>query len=281
MKSYIKTIYIVICCTISITAFAQKSKYVMPTKGICAHRGGMDTHPENTIPAFKDAISKGVQMMEFDIQFSKDSVLVIMHDDTVDRTTNGTGKIEDMTLAQIKQLDAGTKKGEQWAGTKVPTLEETLAIMPRNIWLNCHLKGDETLGYAVAKMIQKTGRLHQCMITGTELSAVGARKAAPGIIICNADNKYRNDNQQYVAATIAEKAGFIQLLSAADTVEKRQPYMDQLKKNRVQINYYKASTAEEAIPLWNAGFDFLLVNDVPLFLPELKKAGIAPVKPVY
>lgn len=281
MKYYSLIFWVLLSIFFINSVVAQNSKYTMPVNGICAHRGGMDTQPENTIPAFKDAISKGVQMMEFDIQFSKDSVLVIMHDDAVDRTTNGTGNISDLTLAQIKQLDAGVKKGEKWVGTKVPTLEETLAIMPRNIWLNCHLKGDEVLGYAVAKVIAKTGRLHQAMITGSEASAIGARKAVPDIIICNADNRYRNNNGAYVAATIAEKAGFIQLVSVADTVAKRQPYMQLLKKNKIQINYYKATRPEEAIPLWNAGFNFLLINDVPAFLPELKKAGIAPVIPTY
>src|SRR4051812_14686979 len=76
-----------------INAAAQGANYTMPVKGLCAHRGGMDTHPENTIPAFKNAVAQGVQMIEFDIQFSRDSALVIMHDETVDRTTNGSGKV--------------------------------------------------------------------------------------------------------------------------------------------------------------------------------------------
>lgn len=216
-------------------------------------------------------------MIEFDIQFSKDSVLVIMHDDTVDRTTGGSGRIADMTLAQIRQLDAGVKMGPVFTGTRVPTLQETLAMMPRNIWLNCHLKGGAALGKAVALLVERSGRAHQCLLACSEEAAAGAREAVAGIIICNADNKYRQDNRQYVLATIREKAPFIQLL-ALGTAEERKPFIEQLRRNRVSINYYYAARAEEAAELWNSGIDFILVNNLPLFLPVMKNYGIKEVK---
>lgn len=275
-----------LCAAILLSAFfsksalAQSKTYTMPLRGICAHRGGLDTHPENTLPAFKNAIAMGVQMIEFDIHLSKDSVLVIMHDDAVDRTTNGTGKIADLTLAQIKELDAGIKKGEAFAGAKVLTLEETLAMMPRNIWLNCHLKGGAAVGKATALMVAKTGRLQQCLLASSEEASVAARQAVPSIIICNAENRYRQDNKQYVAATIQMKAPFIQLL-AIGTAEERQPFIRQLKDNQVLINYYYATKSEQAKELWDAGIDFILVNNLPLFVPELKKNGIEPVVPQY
>lgn len=260
---------------------AQKADTVMPVRGLCAHRGGLDTHPENTLPAFRNALAAGVQMIEFDIQFSKDSVLVIMHDDTVDRTTNGSGPVAGLTLEQIRKLDAGIKKGDQFKGTRVPTLEETLDIMPRNIWLNCHLKGGTVLGRAVAAMVVRKGRLHQCLLACSEEAAAGAREAVPEVIICNADNKYRQDNRQYVDATIREKASFIQLLSAAGKPEERKPLIAQLRNNHVSINYYFAASAEEAASLWNSGIHFLLVNNLPLFLPEMKKYGVEPVKYIF
>lgn len=263
------------------SALARSGDTQLPAKGLCAHRGGMDTHPENTIPAFKNAIAAGVQMIEFDIQLSKDGQLVIMHDETVDRTTNGSGKISDLTLAEIKALDAGIKKGQQFAGTRVPTFEETLAVMPRNIWLNCHLKGGAEVGKASALLVQKLGRKDQCFLACVEDAAAGARAVVPDILICNTESRYRKDNAQYAAATIGMKAPFIQLVSAAGTAEERQPSIDKLKANRVHINYFYAAKAEEAQGLWKAGIDFILVNDLPSFLPEMKKAGIQPVKPKF
>lgn len=91
---------------------------------VAAHRGWSDKYPENTIEAFKAAVKLGVDQLETDVRVTKDNELVIMHDERVDRTTNGTGKVCEMTLAEIKALDAGIKKGEQFKGLKVPTFLE-------------------------------------------------------------------------------------------------------------------------------------------------------------
>jgi glycerophosphoryl diester phosphodiesterase len=109
---------------LALAALAQinAAEITMPVRGLCAHRGAMSTHPENTIPALVEAVRLGAHMIEFDIQFTKDGALVLMHDSTVNRTTNnGLGKVSDLTLAQIKSLDAGSKFGAQFAGTRIPT----------------------------------------------------------------------------------------------------------------------------------------------------------------
>lgn len=86
---------------------------------LVAHRGGTETHVENTRNAFKDAIAKGASWLETDIQFTSDNVPVIMHDDTVDRTTNGTGAVNDLTLAQLRAFRTSDNQ-------YVPTLYEFL-----------------------------------------------------------------------------------------------------------------------------------------------------------
>jgi glycerophosphoryl diester phosphodiesterase len=86
----------------------------MPSRGICAHRGASDTHPENTLAAFREAIRLGVHMIEFDVALSKDGQLVLMHDTTVDRTTDGDGPVSELTLAELKKLDAvGSKNSAE------------------------------------------------------------------------------------------------------------------------------------------------------------------------
>lgn len=92
----------------------------MPDKGFCAHRGAMTTHPENTIPAFLEAIRVGAHMIELDVQFSKDSALVLMHDATVDRTTDGSGAVDELTLSELRKLDAGSWKGVSLRAPKYP-----------------------------------------------------------------------------------------------------------------------------------------------------------------
>lgn len=95
-----------------------------------AHRGFSGRFPENTLVAFREAVSEGVQSIELDIHTSKDGHLIVMHDGTVDRTTNGSGKISDMTLAELKALDAGFKKGVK--GEPIPTLDETFELTDKS-----------------------------------------------------------------------------------------------------------------------------------------------------
>ena len=91
---------------------------------VAAHRGWSSEYPENTMIAFKKAVELGVDQLETDVRVTRDGELVLMHDETVDRTTNGTGKVRDKLLGEIMALDAGIKKGEQFAGTRVPTFKE-------------------------------------------------------------------------------------------------------------------------------------------------------------
>ena len=88
---------------------------------LIAHRGGSAYEPENTLSAFRNAIEVGADWIEMDIQRTRDGVLVVIHDEAVDRTTDGTGKVEDLTLEQIRTLDAGN-------GEQVPTFEEVIAL---------------------------------------------------------------------------------------------------------------------------------------------------------
>ena len=96
----------------------------MPDSVIIAHRGLDETYPENTVIAFKAALEKGYAI-EIDVRGTKDDELIVLHDDTVDRTTNGEGRVAQMTLAEVKALDAGSWWGEEFAGAQIPTLVET------------------------------------------------------------------------------------------------------------------------------------------------------------
>lgn len=96
---------------------------------VAAHRGWCAKYPENTILAFQKAIELDVDQLETDIRITADDELVIIHDHTVDRTTNGTGKVCDMTLAELKELDAGIRKGEEFAGCKIPTFTEFMELV--------------------------------------------------------------------------------------------------------------------------------------------------------
>jgi glycerophosphoryl diester phosphodiesterase len=94
----------------------------------CAHRGEHLRHPENSLPAIQAAIDAGVDYVELDIRTSRDGYLVLMHDSTVNRMTDGTGAIRDMTLAEIKKLDLGARFPGKFPGLRIPTFDEALEV---------------------------------------------------------------------------------------------------------------------------------------------------------
>lgn len=244
----------------------------MPTRGLCAHRGAMATHPENTIPAFQEALRLGAHMIEFDVQFTKDGALVLMHDATVDRTTNGRGRVSEITLAAVKALDAGSKMGAAFAGVRVPTFEEALAVFPKNVWLNCHLKGGAELGAATAKVVEKTGRLHQAFLAATADAAKAARAVVPGILICNMERQ--GGSMAYADLTIEMKAPFIQLLGKGEV---HVAAIKKLRAANVLVNYFRDESPDGLRRQFEAGVNFPLVNDLAKAMTTAAELGIQPL----
>lgn len=248
----------------------------LPERGLCAHRGAMGSHPENTLIAFREAVKAGAHMIEFDVRQTKDKKLVVLHDATVDRTTNGTGNVADLTLEEIKQLDAGSWKSTEFEGERIPTLHETLSVVPYNIWLNIHIKGEGDIPGLVAEMLEKENRLHQAFLACSNRGATSARKVAPDIMICNMDRQ--NANWDYVEGTIDMEADFIQLRGELTPEFSR--FADVLKENGIRVNYYGTDSPEEIKMLFDYGIDFPLVNDIVNTIDIAKQLGIQPVKPL-
>lgn len=109
---------------------------------VLGHRGASGYAPENTLEAFKLAMDMGADGFELDVHLSKDGELVVIHDETVDRTTDGTGFVGEMTLAELKALDASNHK-EAYKGAKIPTLAEVYdLIRDTNHIVNVEIKTD-------------------------------------------------------------------------------------------------------------------------------------------
>ncbi len=240
----------------------------LPSRGLCAHRGAMATHPENTLPAFREAVRLGVEMIEMDARMTADSHLVILHDKTVDRTTDGTGRLSDLTLEEVKRLDAGSWKNPDFAGTRIPTLEEALLVIPENIWINVHVKEGPVVTRKVAETILKMHKERQAFLACDTASATAARRIRPDILICNMERQA--DTKDYVALTLQTKSNFIQFFKtpADDTLR---AFCHQLKARGIRINYYRGDSASEVKKLWSLGIDFVLVNDPAAILKGLRE----------
>lgn len=264
---------LVLGCTASDSTSSE-----LPERGICAHRGAMDTHPENTLAAFGEAVRLGAHMIEFDVRMTKDGHLVILHDETVDRTTNGEGKISELTIDEVKPLDAGSWKSEEFANEKIPTLKEALGVMPENIWLNVHLKGGEKLGEKVARVIVEESRGHQAFLACGSDAARGAREINRELMICNMERQ--TDRDEYIKETIRQKSQFIQLLR-----NRTSPQFDTeiatLKQQQIRINYCCTDSAEEGLALLNSGVDFILTDKLSEMLEAAASVGIEPLQCNY
>lgn len=96
---------------------------------VIAHRGFSGRYPENTLRSFSEALKLPVDAIELDVRRTKDGVLVVIHDETVDRTTDRKGRVRDFTWSEIQKLDAGSWKGNEFAGERIPRLEEALELV--------------------------------------------------------------------------------------------------------------------------------------------------------
>ena len=107
---------------------------------VIAHRGGSDLAPENTQAAFQNAIKLGVDMIEIDVEQTIDSVVVVIHDSKVNRTTNGTGSVDSLSYSYIKTLDAGSWFDKKYENEKILTLDETLQLINGEVVLLIEIK---------------------------------------------------------------------------------------------------------------------------------------------
>jgi len=139
---------------------------------VMAHQGGKGLRPDNTLSAFEHAVAMGVDVLEMDIHTTADGVPVVMHDDTVDGTTNGTGPIHSFTLAELKELDAGynwtSDDGQTYPyrgqGITVPTMEEVFAAFP-GMPMNIEIKQAEpSMVPTFCQLIRDYGRTDQVLV---------------------------------------------------------------------------------------------------------------------
>ena len=110
---------------------------------ILAHRGYSAKYPENTFIAFEEAAKLNVWGVEFDVHLTKDNQLVVIHDESIDRTSNGKGFVKDMTLEELRAFDFGTWFSSKFAGQRIPTLAEVLSVFKStNHQINIEIKSD-------------------------------------------------------------------------------------------------------------------------------------------
>ncbi len=153
---------------------------------IVAHRGASTHAPENTLSAFKLALEMGADGIELDVMLSKDDELVVIHDDTVDRTTNGSGRVSDFSYDILKDLDAGKAFADRFTGERIPTLAEVFENLGGKLLINIELKNyatpNDDLTSRVIELIHKYQLTNAVMLSSfNPLNLKRADKIDPSI----------------------------------------------------------------------------------------------------
>ena len=152
----------------------------MNARPIVGHRGNAAHAPENTIESFRQAVDLGVDALELDVHLSRDGHVVVIHDSTLDRTTDGSGRVERLPLSEIRRVDAGarftrdggTTRPYRGTGVRVPSLDEVLGAFPRTPLL-IEIKADAASGPARA-LIERHGAMDRCIVASFSESAMDA-----------------------------------------------------------------------------------------------------------
>jgi glycerophosphoryl diester phosphodiesterase len=165
------------------TCAAQKARAKLPAPrwpiAVVAHRAGGGIAPENTLAAIRQAIRLGVDYVEIDVRTTKDGRLVIMHDGSVDRTTNGHGAVRSLTLAEIRALTPNNRFGARFDGEKVPTLDEVLTLAKGRV--NIYLDHKDADTPAVLAALRRRGMERNVLVYNEPEGANAWKRVAPAI----------------------------------------------------------------------------------------------------
>ena len=228
-------------------------------KRLCAHRGFSTVAPENSLPAFGSAVALGATEIEFDLWWTKDGEIVSIHDATLDRVSNGTGKVFDHTYEELLKLDFGSKTGKHFAGLKILRFEEILAKLSCHTIMNIHMKDvgkewDEAHVKKVLRLIDAyDARAHVYFMSSCGPLQDQLARLAPDIPRCMG----YAPGKDIVDEAIKHKCQMVQLFK---------PYFDQSTVDRahaagMRVNVFWSDDPAEAKKFLDMGIDTILTND--------------------
>ena len=228
-------------------------------KRLCAHRGFSTVAPENSLPAFGSAVALGANEIEFDLWWTKDGEIVSIHDATLDRVSNGTGKVFDHTYGELLKLDFGSKTGQHFAGLKILRFEEILAKLSCHTIMNIHMKDvgkewDEAHVKKVLRLIDAyDARGHVYFMSSCGPLQDQLARLAPDIPRCMG----YAPGKDIVDEAIKHKCQMVQLFK---------PYFDRSSVDRahaagMRVNVFWSDDPAEAKKFLDMGIDTILTND--------------------
>ena len=236
---------------------------------VIAHRGSSAIAPENTLAAFQLAVDQEADAIELDVDLTHDGHIVVMHDDTIDRTTDGHGRVADLTLEEIRRADAGAWKSAEFKGARVPLLEEIFAEVGQWLLINVEIKGMSLRGNGleekVAALIAKHDLIERVIVSSfnpfalRRVKHIDARLACALLLAPDLPIYLRN----------AWLAPLIPHLDARHPhyAQVNKAMVDQLHRQGLFVNVWTANQASVVHTMRQAGVDGIIGDD-PMLIRE-------------
>lgn len=237
---------------------------------ILGHRGARAYAPMNTIPSFELALKQGADGIELDTHLTKDGHLIVLHDFTVDSTTNGKGLAKNMTLKEIKALDAGSSFSLEYVGTRIPTLDEVFEAVGKRTFINVEIKSES----------QETDGVEQAVADCI------ARHSLQNSIIVSSFNpltlrRFRAIQPEMPIGYLYEPDYDFSAAMEGFPHEARHPrhdmiataYMEWAKNHNFRVNTWTVNDPSRAIMLRNLGVDAIITDKPDLIIEAVRGQG--------
>ena len=236
-----------------------------------AHRGGRRLAPEETMVAFENAVDLGVDVLELDIHSTADGILVLNHDTTVDRTSNGTGRIKEMTIEELRELDfayhftpnGGETFPYRGQGITIATLEEVLTRFPDQYFF-IEIKQDHpSLVEPLLEILNQSGMIEKvCVASGFDSALSEARRLEPSLIT----SMGLNELVTFITLTETQEVSYIPPAPIAQVPPSNDPdYVAKAHRLGLKIHVWTINDREEMEYLLELGVDGIITDDPVLF----------------
>ena len=236
---------------------------------VFGHRGARAYAPMNTLPSFELALAQGADGVELDVRLTRDGEMVILHDDTVDGTTDGKGRIRDLMLSEVKALDAGSYFDAKYAGTRIPTLDEVFEAIGKRTRINVEIKAEglrsDGVEVKVAEAIRRHGLARSIIVSSfNPLTLRCFRREMPEVPIGFLHSP--------------ETPPFVPYLMIGLSHEGRNPYFEQIDRKYMQwakgtgyrVNTWTVNDSLRAIELRNLGVDCIITDQPDTIIAALR-----------
>ncbi|MEB2334258.1 MAG: glycerophosphodiester phosphodiesterase family protein [Anaerolineaceae bacterium] len=237
----------------------------LPQPAIFAHRGASAYAPENTLAAFELAVRQGADAIELDAKLSADGRVIVIHDQTVDRTTGVSGSVQNLTLAQLRELDAGSFFAPEFRGEKIPTLEEVFESFAKraliNVELSNHYTPRDNLVEEVCKTIKRFNIQDQILFSSFHPTSLAKAQALlpdiPRGLLANTDFR-----AAIVRSFVFNFGNYQALHPHLKTASPQQ--VRRVHRIRRRVHVYTVNEERHLRKLFHWGVDGVFTDDPPL-----------------